>query len=665
VINWGCDIAREACMKKTAQDPQGPKEKKAPRTGRLDKKRFGAEQVGQNIRQQRSLGREVDRLVEDTAKLAREERGSSGASRQGRRWLERQKDKFAGRELRLRERDDKYVEDALKRKAPLEGAFNAEGATDVDDLLYVMESDLKVFPLLEALSPPNTYENEKTGETTKARFMYPSLTLNLVSLISRYLSAVGGPEIMSVVLTDPRYMGLLSFTLEEVQAGATQRSAGLTGKTRTEAGGKFEDAGEAGPVRNSGRPEGYRGAFSSQTVAGHEAKLEPQALEDTMNGLVRAVARRGLLPPKVLGVLDSTGEESVPTCEGAGKVRKKVKVASKSRRPRAMEVTVKGFKLWVLMDADTGIPLAIRFATIEKPENHCVREIVLQAKENLKGYCKLVGLAVDRGFLDGDFLYWAKQEQGIDWVCPAKEKMLVTQEARDRVVATLRHQRQGNEDPLETASRLAGRSYEKHDGVSFFEANVGPGRQPLLLAGVDDLYDTDFYGPGGAASSRVNSKSYRPTALHATVVLNWPDRAHEDKQDEEEHDRENKGPVVLLSPIPEAANNRFHRYDQRSLIENRVNRDAKQHHGLGSTLVRTMAGMRTATYFSIMALLLFRVLEIRMQEAEDRRAENLGLKRYRRKLKVETRNKLIIYVDGKMGMLYVWDVLKLGGVEFA
>lgn len=110
------------------------------------------------------------------------------------------------------------------------------------------------------------------------------------------------------------------------------------------------------------------------------------------------------------------------------------------------------------------------------------------------------------------------------------------------------------------------------------------------------------------------------------------------------------------------------RYDQRSLIENRLNREAKQHLGLGSTLVRTMDGMRTATYFSMMALLAFRVLEIRTEEADaavDRRTEKLGLVWYRRKLKVENRNKLILYVDGKMGMLYVWDVLRLAGAEFA
>jgi len=332
-----------------------------------------------------------------------------------------------------------------------------------------------------------------------------------------------------------------------------------------------------------------------------------------------------------------------------------------------MEVMVRGFKLWVLMDAETAIPLAIRFGTIEKPENDCVREIVLQAKQNVEGYCRLVGLAVDRGFLDGDFLYWAKTEAQIDWVCPSKENMLVTQEARDRVTAVLKEMRQGRETPIETASRLSVYFHKKHDGVSFFQANVGPGREPLLPAGVEDLYCTDFYGPGGASSGRVNSKNFRPTPLHATVVLNWPDRPTEDRKDEADHDGESRGPVVILSPIPEAGITRFERYDRRSLIENRLNREAKQHHSLGTSLVRTMEGMRAATYFSIMALLLVRVLDIRTVQAEEdqsRRAERLGLKRYRRKLGIQNRNKLIVYVDGIMGMMYVWDVLKPAGVAF-
>ena len=45
-----------------------------------------------------------------------------------------------------------------------------------------------------------------------------------------------------------------------------------------------------------------------------------------------------------------------------------------------------------------------------------------------------------------------------------------------------------------------------------------------MVAQVDKLTCTDFYGPGGASSSRLSSKKFRPTPLFATVVLRWPDR---------------------------------------------------------------------------------------------------------------------------------------------
>jgi len=36
--------------------------------------------------------------------------------------------------------------------------------------------------------------------------------------------------------------------------------------------------------------------------------------------------------------------------------------------------------------------------------------------------CRLVSVALDRGFLDGDLLWWLKQARGIDWYCPGKEQ---------------------------------------------------------------------------------------------------------------------------------------------------------------------------------------------------------------------------------------------------
>jgi len=240
-------------------------------------------------------------------------------------------------------------------------------------------------------------------------------------------------------------------------------------------------------------------------------------------------------------------------------VRKKVEVRTKARRPRKVEVTIRGFKVWYLMDVETGLPMAMTLDTINTPDTEHVRPLIDQALANLKGHCRLVSVALDRGFLDGDLLWWLKQARGLDWYCPAKEKMSVTAEARQRVFAVLSAQQSANEGPSATARRLA-RQGEEHDSSRFSEQGHGPGRDTLVVAQVDGLLCTDFYGPGGSSSSRLNSKSYEPTPLHATVVLNWPDRSAQDRQDVEEHDEVSDEPVVLLSPVVEPALVRFDRY---------------------------------------------------------------------------------------------------------
>lgn len=322
------------------------------------------------------------------------------------------------------------------------------------------------------------------------------------------------------------------------------------------------------------------------------------------------------------------------------------------------------------MDTATGIPLSVVVRTIEVGDVVPAREVVEQALANIEGHAVLRGLAVDRGFLDGDFLYWLQETKGINWVCPAKEKMLVTGETRDRVNAVLAAAQEKDsdgtpEERLATASRLA-RKFQTVDGVAFHEHNLGRNRQALLTATVAELYETDFYGPGGSNSSRVHSKRFRPTPLHATVVLNWPDRPPQDIADEREHDEDkSRGPVVILSAAPEPGRERYDRYDRRSLIENQVNREGKQHFTLGAARVRNANGMHASVFFSVLALLLWRVLLIEQEAAEedDRLAEPLGIARYRRKLEVENRDKVMLWADGCFGIFDHRTFLQLAGLE--
>ena len=403
-----------------------------------------------------------------------------------------------------------------------------------------------------------------------------------------------------------------------------------------------------------------------QTLAEHESSLEPAAVAAAFNLIVSVLAQRGYFSARLRVAMDSTGEEVVPTFKGAGVVRKEVKVQSKARRPRKMKVSVRGFKLWYVMDVETGLPLAMVQDTIETAETTPARALIEQAQENVKGYSEVVSCAIDRGFLDGDLLWWLKNDRGIDWVCPAKENMLVTEEARARVDEAIVALGLAEEDPMETAVRAArcGLSYR---GVFFFERQLKPSCETLVLAQVDDLTCTEFYGPGGSSSSRVHSKTFRPTPLHATVVLRWPNRSSQDKKDADEHDHNAKGPVVLLSHVSESGMTRYDRYDERSLIENRLNRDGKQHFGLSYSLARNPEALWSATLFSTVALMLYRALELHREKAaeeSDRRCEPLGVLRYRRQQMINNHNRVIVVVGDHYGLLSLREFAGLLGAEF-
>ena len=314
------------------------------------------------------------------------------------------------------------------------------------------------------------------------------------------------------------------------------------------------------------------------------------------------------------------------------------------------------------MDADSGLPLAMVLDTIEKPENERVRELVNQAKANLGRRSRLEGVAVDRGFLDGDLRWWLAQ-QGLYWVCPAKNGMLVTAEARQRVAQALCQGAKAGEEPLSTARRLA-RSGRRAAGAKFFVRADPRGQETLVVAEVNDLTCTDFYGEGGADSSRVHRKSFVPTPLHATVVLSWPQRSAADRADEQEHEAEpdEHRPLVLLSPVAESALARFDRYDERSLIENRLHRDGKQYFGLGAALARNRASLWTAAVWSTVALMVHRALDPERQaraDAEDPRAESLGLKRYRRQVMLRNRNKVLVIAGGYCAVLWLSELVSL------
>ena len=138
------------------------------------------------------------------------------------------------------------------------------------------------------------------------------------------------------------------------------------------------------------------------------------------------------------------------------------------------------------------------------------------------------------------------------------------------------------------------------------------------------------------------------------MVLRW-DGAPKDAEKE----------VVILttdpSPDPFVA---FDAYDDRSLIENSCNREAKEHWFLEHHPKRSEAGVRVHAYFVFLCMALmsgFRACQAQAEEAE-RHGEELGITRYRRQLYVRNRDKVAVFIGACFGIFRSYELALLAGL---
>jgi hypothetical protein len=158
-------------------------------------------------------------------------------------------------------------------------------------------------------------------------------------------------------------------------------------------------------------------------------KCNLRELETLFNGAIRAVAKAGVFGKRVTGIADGTDLETTERYAGCGQATRKRRIEDKWGKVHEIEVTVYGWKVLLLIEAVTKIPLAVKVGQIQEHEALWARALVTQARMNLAGYAHLAKVVFDKGFLDGTTLWWLDQ-QGIRFVVPAKANMAVTADAR-------------------------------------------------------------------------------------------------------------------------------------------------------------------------------------------------------------------------------------------
>jgi hypothetical protein len=245
-----------------------------------------------------------------------------------------------------------------------------------------------------------------------ARRLYRQPVVQYILLYS--LKPLFGIESMDalppLLFRDEALMRLVGFNAHQVHQGVCQRGA----------------AHRQGPR--------ITGPICPDALADNRVKLDLRDLEALFNRVIRALARAGVFAAKVTSIVDATDLETTAQDEGCGRVTRKRKITDKRGKVHEIEVTVDGFKLIVLIEARTKMPLAAKVVPIQEHATLSLRALVTQARPNLASYARLYKVVFDKGFLDGVDLWWLAQRELL-LVVPAKDNMAVTVDTRAQAAA--------------------------------------------------------------------------------------------------------------------------------------------------------------------------------------------------------------------------------------
>lgn len=509
------------------------------------------------------------------------------------------------------------------------------GDAELFDEFFCFLDDLEVSNLFPKLEP-------KIGMRGSNINFHAVLLIYLVRIVS------GLPffwHIQSVILRSQSLMRLVGFNGRQVREGTT-----LRGRGKPKNGTKTAEAKESDEAAKAEEEEKafsetqdktdrvpIRGPMCPQSIGKYVSAIAAKALECFFNKVIRILSARSFFPKRVHALLDASEIQTTEKCEGCGKVTKEKAPELRLRKGRIRKVveTVFGFKIWVVWDANSKLPLALRFAPINVADINLAREVVAQAVDNLGEHATIQSLAFDRGFLDGKFMWWLNQK-GIVFQVPAKTNMNVYIDALSLVGSGTRQVR--------TKNRYTGRGKTRETVVDTWE-----------LEGIEGLTSAGFYGELGSGSHENSSKDFAPNPLNAVVVLTDPFKVNNPKADT----------MVILTngDVKKNPMSTYKAYDERSEIENEMFREGKQAWFLERAAENTEASFRSHVYLTIAVIALTTAFRAWMDKEEDKDAkgEETGIRKYRERIRQENGNKLIVFEDNRYAIFDTYEVFILCG----
>lgn len=336
--------------------------------------------------------------------------------------------------------------------------------------------------------------------------------------------------------------------------------------------------------------------------------------------------------------MDSSEIQSTEQCLGCGKVTKEKAPELRRRQGRIRKVleTVFGFKIWVVWDPASRLPLALRFATIEVSDIDFAREVVQQAVTNLKEHAAIVSLAMDRGFMDGKFLWWLHDIMHITFYIPAKTNMDVYAEAIALTDSGIRE--------TMDKTRSVGAGKNKTHVVDHWD-----------VVGIESLTSAGFYGELGSGSHQ-NRKDFTANPINAVVVLDDPFKRNNPNADT----------LVILTNGPvQKPIKVYDGYDARSEIENGLFREAKQAWFIQRPARNDVNAFRAHVYLTLLMMALTAAFQTWMDQQDklEQKGQETGIRKLREKVGEENGNKLIIFDEDRYAIFDAYEVFILCGTN--
>lgn len=474
------------------------------------------------------------------------------------------------------------------------------------------------FCFLRELGIMNVLEQLTTRRRCKRQSPVPFSAVMLI-----YLMRIGaglkffyhtGP----VLLQSQSLMRLVGFNGHQVKQGVNRRSLD---KSSTD----WEDKNNTA----------IRGPVCPEFIASFIVAITSKTLERVFNKIISLLAANSFFPRKINALLDTSDLESTERCEGRGKVtrEKAPELRRRGGRIKKTRVTVFGFKIWVVWDPNSGLPIAMRFATIETGDIILAREVIEQAITNLGEHARIVSIAMDRGFMDGKLLWWLNS-MGIIFYVPAKSNQDVYNDALSLVETGRR--------VTSERKRTTGHGKNRKQVIDTWD-----------VVGLEGLTTAGVYGEPGSGSHE-NRNDFRPNPINAVVALHDPYR---------EKNPDVKTMVILTNGPVSKPLKVCDGYDARSEIENSLFRESKQGWFIKRPPENSTAGFLVHAYLTILTMALtraFRDWMIQQEELEDA-GEDTGIRKFRQKVRQENSNKCIVFHYDRYAIFYLYEILILCG----